>query len=145
MYLPCMLTSKLYSPFMLPEEFPDVFSRFWRCSYPYRSHLRRICPYLMQQSFVLISLDVIWQIASHENLTTTAAEREIVRDIKKSLCFVAVEKEMKKATESSALEKSFETSLSLEMNASVVPRLFSSPTLQDWRWMELPILHSRLS
>merc|ERR1712128_335215 len=41
---------------------------------------------------------------------TTTAERGIVRDIKEGLCFVAVnfEDEMKKASESSALEKSFE-------------------------------------
>merc|ERR1711862_265281 len=40
---------------------------------------------------------------------TTTSQREIVRDIKESLCYVAVdfEKEMKKSTESSQLEKSF--------------------------------------
>jgi actin beta/gamma 1 len=41
---------------------------------------------------------------------TTTAKQEIIQDIKESLCFIAVdfEEEMKKAAESSALEKSFE-------------------------------------
>jgi actin-related protein len=41
---------------------------------------------------------------------STTSEREIVRDIKESLCFIAAdfEEEIKKAAESSALEKSFE-------------------------------------